>query len=94
MRDFPIPGHMEVLMTLVQSVIRRLTNSLCPREESMAGHMGINGVYLKIREGKHKREHGGAQVESGGRESVFCLSGAFKTYANLWEGENPVIPIQ
>jgi hypothetical protein len=54
MRDFPIPGHMEVLMTLVQSVIRRLTNSLCPREESMAGHMGINGVYLKLGKGNTK----------------------------------------
>jgi hypothetical protein len=28
------------------------------------------------------------------KRACFCFSGAFKTYANLWEGENQVIPIQ
>jgi hypothetical protein len=29
----------------VESVIRRHPNSCVPRKESMAGHVGVNGVY-------------------------------------------------
>jgi hypothetical protein len=39
----------------VESVIRRLPNSLSRGGESTAGHVGVNGV----REEKYKREHGG-----------------------------------
>jgi hypothetical protein len=35
----------DILMALIQSVIRRLPNSLSHMEESMAGHVGINGIY-------------------------------------------------
>jgi hypothetical protein len=35
----------DLLTVLVQSVIRRLTNSLSHVEESMAGHVSINGIY-------------------------------------------------
>jgi hypothetical protein len=43
------------------------------RKESISGHVSVNGVYY-FREGKYKREHGGAQVESGGRESMLLFS--------------------
>jgi hypothetical protein len=33
-------------------------------EQSMAGHIGINEVFLKIREGKCKGEYVGTQVEA------------------------------
>jgi hypothetical protein len=49
------------------------------------------GNLLKVREQKYKREHGGQQVQSAVRE-CFSFSGTFKTYANLWEGRNQVIP--
>jgi hypothetical protein len=39
-------------------------------EESMAGHEGVKGE-------KYKREHGGAQVESAGRERMFLFSMCF-----------------
>jgi hypothetical protein len=48
---------------------------------------------LKVREGKYKRKHGGAQVEFGVR-TCFSSPGAFKTYANLWGGKNQEIAIQ
>jgi hypothetical protein len=34
-----------VVMVLVQSTIRRLPNYLSHMEESMAGHVGVKGVY-------------------------------------------------
>jgi hypothetical protein len=55
--------------------------------------VGVNGVLLKVREGKYEREHGEAQMESRA-ESILPSQGAFKTYANLKEGRNQVIPIQ
>jgi hypothetical protein len=40
------PGkQVHVLMVLMESVIRRLPNSLFLVEESMAGHVGVNRVY-------------------------------------------------
>jgi hypothetical protein len=49
---------------------------------------------LKVRGGNYKREHDGAQLESGGREDVcFSSPDIFKAYANVWEGRNQVIPI-
>jgi hypothetical protein len=35
----------ELLMPLVKSMIRRFANSLFRMEESMAGHVGIKGVF-------------------------------------------------
>jgi hypothetical protein len=74
---------------LIQPVIRRLPNSLSCVEEPMAGHVGINGAYYKLGKGNTKGSVV-AQVES------VCVSfpGAFETYANSWEGQNQVIPIQ
>jgi hypothetical protein len=54
-------------MVLVHSVIRKLPNSLFHMEESMA-HLCKESL-LKVREGKYKRKHGGAEVDSVGRES-------------------------
>jgi hypothetical protein len=36
------------------SVIRRLSNFLSHLEESMAGHVGVNGVFLKLGMGNTK----------------------------------------
>jgi hypothetical protein len=59
----------------------------------MGGHVGVNGIYYKLGKGITK----GGMVGPGGswkqRESL-CFSGAFKAYANLWEGKNLVIPNQ
>jgi hypothetical protein len=41
-------------MALVQSVIRGLPNSLSHVEDSMAGHVGMNGVYYKLGKGNAK----------------------------------------
>jgi hypothetical protein len=38
-----------MLTVLVHSLIRKLPSSLSHVEESMAGHVGINGVYGKLR---------------------------------------------
>jgi hypothetical protein len=71
-------------MALVQSVIRRLPNSLYPtRKNSLQDINGYKWSLLKVRKGKCKGEHGETQVESAGVESMFfCSSGAFKTYDN------------
>jgi hypothetical protein len=78
-----------VLMALVQSVIRRLPNSMSPMEESMAGHVGVNGVYFKVREGKCK---GDCIVGPKSERLCLCSSGAFKTYHNLREGRTRWFP--
>jgi hypothetical protein len=40
-------------------------------EESIhSGTCGYKWSLLKVREGKYKREHGGALVESGGKDSM------------------------
>jgi hypothetical protein len=46
---------------------------------------GCKGSLLNIREGKYERELG--------RHRRNLEAGAFKTYANLWEGRNQVISI-
>jgi hypothetical protein len=38
--------------------------------------------FLKVREEKYRREHGGAQVESGGRECAFLLQVLLKLTVN------------
>jgi hypothetical protein len=38
---------------------------------------GCKGRLLKVRDGKYKREHGGALVESAGRESRLLFSRCF-----------------
>jgi hypothetical protein len=39
-------GPMILLMAMIQSVITSFPNSLCPAwNTSMAGHVGVNGVY-------------------------------------------------
>jgi hypothetical protein len=56
-------------------------------EESMQGHVGVNGVYEKLGKGNTK----GSMVGPRGiwrKRACFSLPGAFKTYANLWEGRN------
>jgi hypothetical protein len=58
-------------------------------EESIAGHLGVNGVYEKLGKGNTK----GSMVGPGGicrQRACFSLPGAFKTYTNLWEGQNQV----
>jgi hypothetical protein len=55
-------------IALVEYVIRRLPNSLSHVEHSMAGHKGINGVYLKLGKGNTKggmvRPMGNLEAES------------------------------
>jgi hypothetical protein len=46
---------------------------------------GYKWSLLKVREGKYEREHGGAQVESGGRGACVSSPGDFKIYTNLCE---------
>jgi hypothetical protein len=69
----------------VQSVIRDF-QILCVSPGRIHGRTrGYKWSLLKVGKGKYKGEHGGGQEESGG---------TFKTYADLWEGRNKVIPIQ
>jgi hypothetical protein len=75
----------------VESVIRRLPNSLF-REESVAGHMGVNRI-----KGWGKVTTKASIVGKDGiwrQPKCICSSGAFKVYDNLWEGRNQMIPIQ
>jgi hypothetical protein len=60
----------------MESIIRRLPNSLSCVEESMAGHLGINGVYLKLGKGNAKVAWW-MQMESGSRESMLLFSRFF-----------------
>jgi hypothetical protein len=59
----------------------------------MAGHVAVSGV---IKSSGREIQKGAwwAQVEVGSTDSMLLFSGAFKTYANLWEGKNLVIPTQ
>jgi hypothetical protein len=61
-------------------VIRRFLNSLSCVEESMAGHVVINGILLKVREEKYKGKPGGAQAEARSQQSVFLLLKSTITY--------------
>jgi hypothetical protein len=60
--------HLVILTALVQSVIRRLPNSFCPSGRIHGRTHGCKWSLLKIRNGKYKGKHGGAQVGSGCRE--------------------------
>jgi hypothetical protein len=66
-----------MLTALVQSVIRRLPNSLCPAGRIHRRTRGHKWSLLKVREGKYKGEHGEVQVGSGGgeKELLFFLCG-------------------
>jgi hypothetical protein len=48
-----------MLITLVQPVIRRLSNPLCPLGRIHLRTCRCKGFLLKFREEKYKREHGG-----------------------------------
>jgi hypothetical protein len=50
-----------MLLVEVVSVMRKLSNSLCP-----AGRIHHRTCECKVEEKKYKREHGGAQVKYGG----------------------------
>jgi hypothetical protein len=56
----------KVITALVQSVIRRFPNSLCPAGRIYHRMHGCKWSLLKVRKGKYKGEHGGVQVESEG----------------------------
>jgi hypothetical protein len=60
-------------MTLVQSVIRRLPDSLCPSGRIHGRTHGYKWSLLKARKGKYKGKHSKAQVEAGNLESMFLL---------------------
>jgi hypothetical protein len=51
-----------MLMLLVQSMIRRLPNSLCPTGSIHHRTHGCKWSSLKVRKGKYKGEHGRVQV--------------------------------
>jgi hypothetical protein len=78
-----------MITALVQSVIRRLPNSLCPTRKNH----GCKRSLLKVREGKYKREHGRYRWSLMAAKVHFPYPGAFKIYPNLWEGRNQVISI-
>jgi hypothetical protein len=63
--------HFNMLMALVQSVIRRIPNSSIPPERIHGRTCGYKESLLKVREKKYKVKHDGAQVEAGNQESVF-----------------------
>jgi hypothetical protein len=65
-----------------------------PSERIHGRTHGYKGSLLKVRKGKYKEKHAGAQVESASPECMLCPLGAFKTYEDLWEGVGQVICIQ
>jgi hypothetical protein len=67
-------------------VIRRLPNSLCPTWKKPWQNTWYNWGSLKVRKGKYR-------WKLGSRESMLPSPGALKTYANLGERKNQVIPI-
>jgi hypothetical protein len=63
---------------MVESVIRRLPNCLCPTGRiHHRTHVMGKWSLLKIRKGKYKRDGGGAQVESGDQKSVLLFFRCF-----------------
>jgi hypothetical protein len=56
-------------------------------EKSLAGHVGVNTAYSKLGKGITKW----SMVSPGGSSELMF---ALKTYANLWEKKNLVIPNQ
>jgi hypothetical protein len=83
-----------MLMVLVQSIIRRLPNSLYPGGKNPLQQHRCKCSLLKVRKGKYKGEYGGPRWSLLAKSVFFHSLGVFKTYKNLWEGENQVIPIQ
>jgi hypothetical protein len=49
---------------------QKTSKSFVPHGRIHGRTHGCKGRLLKVKEGKYKREHGGAQMESGGRESM------------------------
>jgi hypothetical protein len=66
----------------MQSVIRRLPNSLRLWGRIHGRTRGCKWSLLKDREGKYKGNIV-EQVDSGGQESCFSVLGVFRIYANL-----------
>jgi hypothetical protein len=60
----------------------------------MAGHVGVKGVYYKLGKRNTKGSMVGPRWKPEAKTACSCSSGAFKTYDNLWEGEDQVIFIQ
>jgi hypothetical protein len=85
LKVFPLSSGTTVGCLLVQSVIRRLPDSLYPMGRIHHKTHEYKWSLLKVRKGQYKGEHAGAQVESGDR-ARFSFSGTSTTYANLWEG--------
>jgi hypothetical protein len=69
-----------MLMVLVQSMIRRLPNFVCPKGRIHHRTYGCKWSLLEVSRGKYKGEHGGAQVESEGQESRLLF---FRCFLNL-----------
>jgi hypothetical protein len=61
---------------------------VCHWEEFM---VGINGVSLKLGKGNTKGSIVGPRWNLEAERMCFPSPGAFKTYADLWEGKNQVI---
>jgi hypothetical protein len=49
------------------------------QKESMAGHVGVNGIYLKLGNRNTKGSMVGPRRKPEDESTYFCLSGAFKT---------------
>jgi hypothetical protein len=80
-----------MLMVLVQSVIRRLPNSLSHREESMTRTCRCKWSLFQVRKGKYKGSMVGPRRNLGVERACFSSPSTFKTYTNLWEWQNQVI---
>jgi hypothetical protein len=55
--------------------------------------MGVNGVYLKFGKGNTKRSIVESRWNLEAEKAYFPSPGAFKTYVDLGERRNQVIPI-
>jgi hypothetical protein len=78
----------KVLVVVVESVIRRLPNSLCPTRNNSWQDRWYKWSLLKVREGKYKKEPGGHSWNLQAERACFSSPVAFKTCANLWERYN------
>jgi hypothetical protein len=91
----PCTFHINGITHFVCSLWSEDFQILCVPQGRMHGRTrGCKWSLLKVREGKYKRGHGGTRWKVGAERESFSFPGAFKTYANLWEGKNLVIPNQ
>jgi hypothetical protein len=82
-----------ILLTAPVQSTTRLANSLCPLGRICGRTHGCKRSLLKVRKGKYKGEHSGHQWNLEAKRASFSFLGTFKSYTNLWEGRNQVIPI-